>query len=323
VTLFMGIIGCGRHAKHHAENYGDDFVTYGVWDPNADAMESIESKEKFTSPGALLAAEYVQAVLICSPDEFHLEQIGMALAAGKHVYCEKPLLVPGQDLAQLESLFDMAREKKLVLTSCHPRRFDRPFVWLKKKLHKSLNLDPYQILYGKVVGFDFDFSYHKPSNTWKHTRSLLLDHLNHEVDLLNFLFGIQGFDAWKLQDSFDHYEVVGKRDDGIAFHFRGTRRLEGHHYPEWCRVRFERAEIELDMMRGIANIHDHDMKQVITEPDLAIDYDGRLRRAMGSFYREIERAGERPPLTRSELLMNTEVGIILQNEGVQRVSVRP
>ncbi len=331
MTLYMGLVGCGTHAAHHANHYGNDFATYGVWDPNPTAMEGIKSEKRFDTLEALLAAREIDAVLICSPDEFHLAQIEMALAAGKHVYCEKPLLVPGQDLAHLEAVFDLAAEKKLVLTSCHPRRFDRPFMWLKSKLHEDPKLDMYRGLYGKVVSFDFDFSYHKPSNAWKHTRSLLLDHLNHEVDLVNFLFGVQGFDAWKLQDGFDQYEVVGKRDDGIVFHFRGTRRLEAHTYPEWCRVRFERAEVELDMMRGIANIVDHEMKWVVAEPKLAIDYEGRLQRAMKDFHRQIEvlrfdfrREGwENPPLSRSEMLMNTEAGIILQNEGVQRVNVRP
>ena len=39
----------------------------------------------------LLAAETVDAVAICSPPEHHLEGLELALAAGCHVFCEKPL----------------------------------------------------------------------------------------------------------------------------------------------------------------------------------------------------------------------------------------
>lgn len=321
MTLYMGIIGCGGHAQHHAKNYGEQFLTYGCWDPDPAAMQQIGGTQ-YPSLEALLADENIHAVMICSPDEYHLEQIEMALAAGKHVFCEKPLLVPGQEMARLEAAFDFAREKKLVVTSCHPRRYDRPIWWLHGEVSPRRDNLGFPSRFGKVISFDFDFSYHAPSNDWKHARSLLLDHFNHEVDLMNCLFGIQGFEAWKLHDGFDHYDVVGKRDDGITFRFRGTRRLNERVYPEWCRVRFERGEVELDMMMGVARIHDHDNKTVEVIDNLAIDYDGRLQRVMKDFG-DCQIIWEQTGyLSRSEMLMNTEAGIVLQDEGLQRINVR-
>ena len=258
--------------------------------------------------------------MICSPDEYHLEQIEMALAAGKHVFCEKPLLVPGQPIERLEAAFNLAKTKKLVITSCHPRRFDRPFSWLMNNMSKSAGASSFLTRFGKVISFDFDFSYHAPSNVWKHARSLLLDHLNHEVDLMNALFGIQGFDAWRLQDGHDHYDVVGKRDDGITFHFQGTRRLQAHIYPEWCSVRFERGVVALDMMLGVAHISDHANKRTEMVGDLAIDYEGRLHQVMDNFTDVQIECRQRGYLSRSEMLMNTEAGIVLAaSEGVQRI----
>jgi len=311
----LGIIGCGTHAKHHAEHYDKHFLTLSVWDPNASAMAEIPSIKKPKTIEELLADERLKAVLISSPDEYHLAQIEMALAAGKHVFCEKPLMVPGEDMLRLEAAFDLAKTKELALTSCHPRRFDRPELWLLDRLSYLENR------LGKVLSFAFDFSYHVPSKEWKHGRSLLLDHVNHEVDLMNFLFGIAGFDAWKLHDSFDHYEMVGKRDDGIAFHFQGTRRLTIKKYPEWCRVRFERGEVVLNMMTGTAHVVDHDemVEEVFT--GIGIDYDGRLEGVMGNFASQITR-GIPGYLTREEMLMNTEAGIRLQKEGLRRISVR-
>lgn len=321
MTHYMGVIGCGTHAQHHADHYGNNFLTYGVWDPDPKAMEKFGGK-KYETLEALLAEKEITAVMICSPDEYHLTQIEMALVAGKHVFCEKPLLVPGEEMARLEAAFDLAKEKGLVVTSCHPRRYDRPVWWLRDQVAPGRGKSGFTSRFGKVVSFDFDFSYHEPSNQWKHTRSLLLDHLNHEVDLMNCLFGIQGFDAWKLHDGFDHYDVVGKRDDGITFRFRGTRRLKEHVYPEWCRVRFERGEVVLDMMMGLAYICDHDKKVTETIPNLTIDYEGRLRKVMNDFGDCQITLQQRGYLSRAEMLMNTEAGIILQNEGVQRINVR-
>lgn len=317
----MGIIGCGTHAQHHAEHYEADFQTHGVWDPDQEAMAKIGGIQYATLED-LLADPCIVAVMICSPDQYHLSQIMMAIEAGKHVFCEKPLLVPGQDMSLLEAAFDLAMEKGLVLTSCHPRRFDRPIMWLKSRISvEGKGRLEFTERFGKVVSFDFDFSYHAPSNLWKHARSLLLDHINHEVDLMNALFGIQSFDAWKLRDGFDHYHVVGKRDDGIAFNFQGTRRLVSHIYPEWCRVRFERGMIELDMMLGIARIHDHDQKTVETVEKLAIDYDGRLERVMSDF-KGSQIYPELGYLSKPEMLMNTEAGIVLQQDGLRRIDVR-
>lgn len=46
----------------------------------------------YTSLPELLEAESVDLVAICSPREAHLEQVRAALAAGCHVFCEKPFL---------------------------------------------------------------------------------------------------------------------------------------------------------------------------------------------------------------------------------------
>ncbi len=315
----LGIIGCGGHSVHHAHNLNGRFIVCNIWDPDPNAMEKISSIRKSTSLEELLADRHVVAVLIGSPDEHHLSQIKMALEAGKHVFCEKPLLVPGQEISELERLFELARSKNLALTSCHPRRLDRPMIWFRDGMESSGAEFPRR--FGKVMSFSFDFSYHEPSNQWKHSRSLLLDHLNHEVDLMNSFFGICGFYAWKLHDSFEHYDVVGKRDDGITFHFKGTRRLKGSTYPEWCRIRFERGEVNIDLMMGIAYIIDHEKGRTEMVPGLSTDYDGRLARVMYNFEFQIE-GDSSGYLTEAEMLMNTEVGIVLQNEGIQRINVR-
>jgi predicted dehydrogenase len=317
----IGIIGCGGHAMHHAEHFGSYFFPYGVWDPSDEAMVKSGFSRKFKQLEDLLADKEIVAVMICSPDDAHLEQIEVSLNAGKHVFCEKPLLVPGQDIQDLEKMFDLAQANKLILTSCHPRRYDRPIWWLHPHVSRRSSHREFIARFGQVLSFHFDFSYHAPSNEWKHTRSLLLDHINHEVDLMNCLFGIQGFNAWKINDNFDRYDVVGERDDGISFHFQGTRRLKERNYPEWCRVRFERGEVVLDMMMGVAYINDHEKKTIETISGLGIDYDGRLQKVMRDFHESIYDSAW-GYLSREEMLMNTEAGILLQNEGIQRINIR-
>lgn len=322
MCVSVAFVGCGTHAQHHALHLGREASLLGVWDPKPKAARQMPTENRFSSLDALLGERLVEAVMICSPDEFHLDQIEAALAAGKHVFCEKPLLVPGQDIVRLERAFDEAHNRRLVLTSCHPRRYDRPIQWLRDRLDPMTEGIFLPSMLGRVLSFDFDFSYHVPDSAWKRSRSLLLDHVNHEVDTMNALFGIRGFNAMKLVDGFDHYEVVGKRDDGITFHFRGTRRLPTEVYPEWCRVRCEGGTVALDMMLGIARIQYHANKSEVVIDGLAIDYDGRLERVANDFVGCQVAWGQKGYLSRAEMLMNTEAGILLQQDGWQRVNVR-
>lgn len=49
----------------------------------------------------LIARDDIQVINICSPNSFHAEQVLAVLAAGKHLYCEKPLVVDPADAVRV------------------------------------------------------------------------------------------------------------------------------------------------------------------------------------------------------------------------------
>ena len=63
-------------------------------------------------PSALLAAQYVDAVAVCTPNVLHYEQVKAALQLGKHVLCEYPLV---DEVEQYDELVALAGDKGLVL----------------------------------------------------------------------------------------------------------------------------------------------------------------------------------------------------------------
>jgi predicted dehydrogenase len=68
----------------------------------------------------LLADSTVQVVHLTSPNRLHFEQCRQAVAAGKHVVCEKPLALTTAESAQLVALADKA---PVVTAVCYNVRF--------------------------------------------------------------------------------------------------------------------------------------------------------------------------------------------------------
>ena len=71
----------------------------------------------------------VEAVWICSPSQFHAEQILACADAGKHIFCEKPLAT---DLKETLDAVNYCRTKGVKLMTALQRRFDPNFVRCKE-----------------------------------------------------------------------------------------------------------------------------------------------------------------------------------------------
>ncbi len=74
-----------------------------------------------TSLEEALALPDVDLVSVKTPPHTHLEIVRAALAAGKHVVCEKPF---ARDVKQAEQMLALARESGLVHALGHEHRFD-------------------------------------------------------------------------------------------------------------------------------------------------------------------------------------------------------
>ena len=65
----------------------------------------------------------IDAVIIATPHSFHQEQVMAAAAAGKHVFCEKPLALTRVDAIAMTTA---CQEAGVVLGMGHERRFEPP-----------------------------------------------------------------------------------------------------------------------------------------------------------------------------------------------------
>ena len=111
----IGIIGTGRIANRFVPEAKlvSGVSTQGVYNPH------VESAKKFAEQWEIEAYENledfyeaVDSVYIASPHETHYDYIKMALEHGKHVLCEKPMVLKRD---QAIELFTYAKERNLIL----------------------------------------------------------------------------------------------------------------------------------------------------------------------------------------------------------------
>jgi len=317
-----GIMGCGKHAlQTHAIPAKEikELELKAVYDISQEQMDNFEKSygrklSKYSDRLSFLEIP-LDAVLISTPDEFHFQDLKAVIDSEKHVFIEKPLVSTIQELGKLKDLLKDAKRKDLIVSSCHLRRFDPPFLWLKNNIYSFL----YD--FGRVESFYFDFSYHKPSKKWKHNRSLLLDHVNHEIDLLHFLLGYESFKATRIKDSFDEYHVAGLRADKTSFEFKGTRRLDSRNYLEFVSIRFERGRLDLETHKGYATIHDHEKDEVYTKRVRPTDYELRGKMTMIDFVKAINKVSL-CYLAQHDLYINTSTAVNLAEKGKLELKIK-
>lgn len=121
----IGVIGVGQIGKHHLENYSRiaGAKVIAVADINEAEAQRVAAQygipHVYTDFRQLLARDDVQAVDVALHNNLHAPVTIAALAAGKHVYCEKPMAGAYVDA---EAMMQAAREhgKKFAIQMFSP-----------------------------------------------------------------------------------------------------------------------------------------------------------------------------------------------------------
>jgi predicted dehydrogenase len=84
------------------------------------AAELAPSARAYADYAALVADPEVDVVYVASPHSLHLEQARLALEAGKHVLCEKPLTLDRATAAELVAAAGDRFLMEAMWSACHP-----------------------------------------------------------------------------------------------------------------------------------------------------------------------------------------------------------
>ena len=130
--ISLGIIGAGRIGKVHAQSIMNHITSVRL-KTIADPFMNEETEASLRVLGVsdctkdykkILNDPEIDAVLICSSTNTHADISLEAIAAGKHVFCEKPV---SQDIAKIRQVMEKLKETNLKYQVGFNRRFDHNF----------------------------------------------------------------------------------------------------------------------------------------------------------------------------------------------------
>ena len=131
----VAVFGAGRIGRIHASNLAalPGVQLDAICDPSAEAASDLAQSlgAKVSTIEAVLADKQIDAIAICSPTTTHSDLITRAAAAGKHIFCEKPvdLSVP-----RAQACADAVKAAGVACMIGFQRRFDPTFNEASRRL---------------------------------------------------------------------------------------------------------------------------------------------------------------------------------------------
>jgi predicted dehydrogenase len=188
----VGIIGFGKmgQLRQRAINHVGGRTVIAISEPNL----QVKTKIPNISHEEIIYHKEIEVIIICTPNFYNKQLTMLSLAAGKHVFCEKPPAFTAEDIREIRAV-EKESGKKLMYGFNH-RHHDSVI-----KMKHILDSKEYgNILwmrgrYGKSVTPDY-------GDQWRAKKELagggiLMDQGIHMLDLFNYFCG--GYDVVKAE----------------------------------------------------------------------------------------------------------------------------
>jgi predicted dehydrogenase len=203
-VLGVGFLGFGFIGKLHAHAHkslplffdnAPETRLIGVATGHAESAEKARKQGGFdfatTDIRAIIDHPEIDVIHICTPNDAHFDAIKLALAAGKHVYCDKPLALSSAEAGELSAI---AKKSKGVCRITFNYRFLPATLRARQLIESGFLGDLYHFR-----GAYLHAGYIDPNRprTWRTQKSksgggALMDLGVHLIDLLGWLLAPTG-----------------------------------------------------------------------------------------------------------------------------------
>jgi predicted dehydrogenase len=147
MSINISILGTGRIAEFGyipAIKQIDDVNLVSVLSRDADRAREFVNKHSipnfYTDINELLNDEELDAVIICTPDAKHEEQVIKSCKAGKHILCEKPM---STDVNSCIRMIEEIKKNKIIFGMAYNNRFNAGLRYIKDTISNNSLGDVY------------------------------------------------------------------------------------------------------------------------------------------------------------------------------------
>jgi myo-inositol 2-dehydrogenase/D-chiro-inositol 1-dehydrogenase len=183
----IGLIGAGRIGRLHAKHLGfripganllavSDIVLEAAQKCAADCDVPTAAQDHRT----IMENPDIEAVVICSSTDTHAQMIEEAAAAGKHIFCEKPI---DFDLVRIDRALAAVEKSGVKLQVGFNRRFDANHIRVRQAVEQGEVGQPHLL---HIVSRD---PAPPPIEYVKVSGGIFLDMTIHDFDMARFLIG--------------------------------------------------------------------------------------------------------------------------------------
>lgn len=172
----LGIIGAGMYGKVLMKYFQQDERANITWVNSASEATTKSAAEEFgvekwsTDYRDVLTDPAVEAVVIATPPYLHAEQMEAALAAGKHVLLEKPIVESRESLERIVKAVEAAPSQIVLEASARHTRLTRKFQFIKSMIDEGRLGEVYHIHHNHLSRRTF--IEWNPNGAWAMNRKL-------------------------------------------------------------------------------------------------------------------------------------------------------
>lgn len=190
----VAVVGGGIGRSHIIEGYApnaDKFKVLAICDIDPERMNKLADEfsveRRIANFDDLLKMDDIDIIDICTPPMVHYPMLKAALAAGKHIICEKPLV---GSLAEIDEIIALEKQSKGRLMPVFQYRFGNGIEQVKKIIDAGIAGKPFVGTVETLWRREADYYAVPWRGKWKtELGGVLMGHAIHPHDLFLYLMG--------------------------------------------------------------------------------------------------------------------------------------
>jgi len=230
-VINIALLGAGRIGQMHAKIISDTAnsklsYVFDVYQPAAEKVAEQYNAIVADDVEVILSDERVDAVLIATSTDTHVDLIIKAAKAGKAILCEKPIDLSTE---RVQQCWQEIESCNVPIQIGFNRRFDPTHANLQQQLAEGAIGNLQQLI---ITSRDPDIA---PTEYLRHSGGIFRDMIIHDFDMLRFITGEEALEIHAIGNTLidpglaefndvDSVMITIKTQSGRLCHINGSRR---------------------------------------------------------------------------------------------------